>query len=125
MNPADLAKSGTEHGAQMAIFAWAQQNLVKYPDLKWLFHVPNGDVRTKAAGARLKAGGLKKGVPDIMCLVKRWIYSGLVIELKVGKGKLSVEQSEWLDKLYQEGYCTRLCYGYEAARDEIIKYLEL
>src|SRR5258705_2513503 len=98
ITPADLAKSGTEHGAQAVIFCWAALNLQKYPELKWLFAVPNGGARDKRTGASLKAEGVKPGIPDMCLLVKRGQYAALWIELKVGKNKASEKQNEWLDQ---------------------------
>ena len=123
ITPEQLAKSGTEHGAQAALFCWASMNLVQYPQLRALFAIPNGGLRHPATAARLAAEGVKKGVPDIMLAVPRNRYSGLFIELKVGTNKPTKEQQEWLYFLSQSGYCTHVCYGWEEARDKIISYL--
>jgi hypothetical protein len=44
--------------------------------------------------------------------------------MKVGKNKPSDDQEFWLQALTQQGYCTAVCYGWEAASKVILKYLE-
>lgn len=140
MKPEDLAKSGTEHGHQVALMIWCQQNLDKWPELKWLFAIPNGGLRNITTASRMKAEGQKSGVPDLFLPVvkhiKNKVYddvacSGLFIELKrpasVGKagGKISEEQEEWINHLQENGYRVMICVGWEAARDALIEYLEM
>jgi hypothetical protein len=130
ITPEQLAASGSEHGHQAAIFCWAQQSGIE--ELKWLFAVPNGFFGTAAQKSKMKAEGLKSGVPDIWLPVPmrfmddngvRNNYCGLVIELKVGKNKPSTEQQEWIDYLNDNGYRAIVCYGWESARDTILMYL--
>ena len=76
--------------------------------------------------ARLKAAGVKSGVPDICLPVPRAGYHGLYIELKRQKGgRISPEQTEWIDALIKQGYCAAVCRGWEAAREEILRYLTI
>lgn len=129
ITPEQLAKSGTEHGAQAALFCWANLNLDKYPELKWLFAIPNGFAGV-IAKSKMKSEGLKSGVPDICLLASRAPYGGkdryaaLWIELKVGKNKASDKQNEWLGQARVCGHGAIVCYGWEHARDTIIQYLE-
>jgi hypothetical protein len=71
----------------------------KYPALRMLHAIPNGGHRHKATAARLKAAGVKAGVPDICLPVARGDWHGLYIELKVGKNKLTEAQRRWKDDL--------------------------
>src|SRR6266576_1994743 len=66
MTPEQLALSGSENAEQTALFCWAGLNQIKYPPLKWMFAVPNGGFRFKREAGRLKAGGVKAGVPDVV-----------------------------------------------------------
>lgn len=50
---------------QRAVFEWAEYAKGKYPWLKWMHHIPNGGSRNKIEAVRLKAQGVKRGVPDI------------------------------------------------------------
>lgn len=139
ITPEALAASGTEDGHQSALFCWAQQNTNIYPQLRWMFAIPNGGYRDKITAGKLRATGVKSGVPDICLpiLSKIWNkelnngrYYGLYIELKrpnsVGKrqGKTFSEQDNWRDFLISQGYRVEVCYGWEQARDVIINYLE-
>ena len=94
------------------------------PDLKWLYHVPNGGKRDVATAARLKAAGVKRGVPDIALDVPKGKYHGLRIELKYGKNKPTPQQQEWLDHLNECGYKAVVCYGAEEAIAVIKEYLK-
>ena len=144
ITPEQLVKSGTEHGHQAAIFCWANQNLDRYPQLKWLFAVPNGFYGSATQKGKMKVEGLKNGVPDIWLPVKSSIiitnienrnttyeykssstknYSGLIIELKVGKNKTSKEQDDWIEFLRSNEYKVEVCYGWEEAVKVIIEYL--
>lgn len=57
----------TEAQEQMTLFSWAAMQSGKYPELNLLYHVPNGGSRHKAEAGRLRAEGVKAGVPDL-CL---------------------------------------------------------
>jgi hypothetical protein len=94
-----------------------------YPELKLLHHIPNGGARSKATAGRLKAAGVKAGVPDICLPVPRHGFHGLYIELKWGKNKATEEQVGWLGDLRAQGYYTAICYGFQPAMDTIIDYL--
>ena len=78
------------------MFTWAFYEAAAHPELKNLFAVPNGGLRSKTEAARLKAAGVKAGVPDIMLAVARCGFHGLFIEMKVGKNKTSAAQDEWI-----------------------------
>lgn len=128
ITPEQLAKSGSEHSHQVALFQWAALNIKDYPQLKWLFAVPNGFYSSPGQKAKMKAEGLKDGVPDVWLPIPvqtSWGHSfaGLAIELKVGKNKTSKDQDEWIEHLDKMGYAVFVCYGWENARDCIIKYL--
>ena len=121
ITPEQIAKAGTEHSHQVALFVWAQQSGI--PELKWLFAIPNGGPRTAIAGAKLKAEGVKPGVPDLFLPVPRGSKFGLWIELKKPKGIVSNEQHKWLEFLSIRGYATRVCFGWQEARDALKEYL--
>lgn len=114
-----------ESSHQVALFHWAKLMERVYPELSRMFHVPNGGKRDRVTAARLKAEGVKAGVPDIVLPVPRGSYHGLWIELKSDDGKPSKDQREWLEYLNAEGYCALLCYGWQTAREEIELYLKL
>ncbi len=103
---------------------WAEMAKGAHPELRMLYHIPNEGKRSRKTGARMRAEGLKKGVPDLCLPVARKGKHGLYIELKRSKGgKLSEAQSEWLDRLMAEGYAVAVCYGWENAAEVIERYL--
>ena len=134
ITPESYAKD-SEESHQIALFMWAALPEVRsrYPELRWLAHVPNGGQRSKSQGARLKAGGVKPGVPDLILPLRKILWAGLWIELKkptqkpvrVGsKGGVSDEQSEWIAWLRSQGYACMVAYGWLEARDCLVQYLE-
>lgn len=102
-----------EHIEQARVMAWTRERLDegRYPELALLFAVPNGGLRKKATAARLKAEGVKAGVPDLWLPVARGGYLGLVIEEKAGKGRPTTEQKAWLAALAAQGWLALVCVG--------------
>ncbi|QNU68698.1 VRR-NUC domain-containing protein [Ruminiclostridium herbifermentans] len=94
------------------------------PELDLMYHIPNGGKRDIATAKRLKAEGVKAGVPDICLPVPRGVYHGLYIELKAGENKTTRKQNEWLEALDNNGYFTAVCYGWEEASKVITNYLK-
>jgi len=125
--PEQLAKSNTEAAHQTALFCWAAlpEQVSKYPQLKLLFHIPNGGTRNKIEAGHLKAQGVKAGVPDIFLPVARVGYHGLWIELKVGKNKTSHEQDKWIADLNEQDFAVSVCYSWVEASEHLKFYLEL
>jgi hypothetical protein len=113
-----------EHNEQAALFRWAALAAGRYPELALLFAVPNGGRRDAVTGARLKAEGVKAGVPDIWLPVARCGYHGLVIELKAEGGRASREQKAWLRALEEQGWLAAVCVGATAAWELLGRYLE-
>ena len=114
----------TEMEEQTALLSWARLAQGKWPELALLYHVPNEGKRSRTAGARMKAEGLKKGVPDLCLPVARGGCHGLYIELKrVRGGRVSDDQQRWLDALNEQGYFATVCRGWQQAAAEIQNYL--
>jgi hypothetical protein len=133
MTPEQIAKAGTEHANQTALFAWSVIHVGKHPELKWLHAIKNEERSGNIiAGARAKQSGIKKGVSDIFLPVRRGNFSGLYIELKKpslkpkrnGKGGVSEKQAEFGEFVQSQGFGFCVCYGWEEAAKIIIQYLE-
>jgi hypothetical protein len=114
----------SEHHEQVKLMEWAGMDCKTYPALRSLFAIPNGGHRHPTIGAQMKAEGCRPGVPDLMLPVQSNGYPGLFIEMKrrVG-GRLSDEQKVWRNRLTENGYCVRVCLGWEEARAVLIEYL--
>lgn len=95
----------TEHDLQVSILAECALRANQNPLYELIFAIPNGGHRNKATAGRLKAEGVKAGVPDLFLPVPSRGYHGLFIELKVGANKPTVAQKVWLGNLAQLGYC--------------------
>jgi hypothetical protein len=125
--PEQLASAGTEAAQQTALFCWAAlpEQQEKYPDLKLIFHIPNGGTRNKAEAGHLKAQGVKPGVPDIFLPVPKLNFHGLWIEMKAKKNKTSEEQNVWISELSKRKYAVSVAYSWVQATEHLIYYLEL
>lgn len=114
-----------ESEEQTELFRWAELQKCKYPELELLHHIPNGGSRNKIEAARLKAQGVKSGVPDVFLPVARKSYHGLYIELKRRKnGHVSDSQQKWIESLNDQGYMAVVCYGCQEAIEAILQYLK-
>ncbi len=122
-NLANMKKS--EETEQIAVFDWAAWNTVRFPELKWLMHIPNGGSRNKAEGAKLKRMGVRRGVSDIMLPCPKGKYHGLWIEMKFGANTLTMEQMDFLRTMGAEGYYAAVCHDAEAAVALLIAYMSL
>lgn len=119
-----IAAGGSEHDHQAALFAWAAINVGIYPELSAMYAVPNGGARSARTGARMKAEGVKAGVPDICLPVARCGYNALYIEMKTEVGKLSQAQADFGRLLERWGNRVVICRKWNAAALEIENYLE-
>lgn len=164
MNPWQLAKE-SESSHQIALFCWAakaerygfdvanhvsgylrEAHLVPapIPELKWLYHCPNGGTRgdnaksRAIAGGQLKAEGVKAGVWDLFWPLRRnqgiWAgssFCGLYIEMKrpsektTKTGGLSEAQVEFGNFAYSQGYKVAVAYSWEEAAKIIEGYWNL
>ena len=96
-------KTHDEHAEQVALFRWAAIARSRYPELALLYAIPNGGHRHIQVARRLKAEGVKPGVPDICLPVPRGNWSGLYIELKTARGTVSKAQRGWLEGIAGPG----------------------
>lgn len=116
----------TEHEEQVKLFQWCEVLTHQVLELKWIYAIPNGGLRNKTVAVKLKAEGVKSGVPDICLPVARKDYHGLYIEMKRQKdSQVSDNQNTWIDSLIKEGYCVKVCKGYEPAKNIIMWYLDI
>ena len=114
----------SEATEQEAVIEWCGWMERQHPELKLLYHIPNGGSRNKIEAANLKRQGVKAGVPDLCLPVPMNGFHGLYIEMKYGKNKTTETQEEWLKELKEQGYFTAVCYGAEQAKWTIARYLE-
>lgn len=114
----------SESEEQQFLFQWATMMSRRLPELNLLFHIPNGGARSKATAGKLKAEGVKTGVPDMFLPVARGEYHGLFIELKIKPNKTTENQDVWIAELKKQGYKVEVCYGWKEASVTLEKYLK-
>ena len=89
---------------QKRYFEWVFENSEKYPELKTIFHIPNG-LHTSNFGMiiHFKQMGLRKGVWDVFIPISRSGYASCWIEFKREdvRRKLSPEQLEFKNLITQ------------------------
>lgn len=124
-----IARSGktrqpSESEEQKAVFEWAAAFERVYPELFLLAAIPNGGYRNPREAARLRAEGVKAGVPDMILFVARGGYHGLAIEMKRQRAyKISPKQICWMRRMSEQGWYAVVCQGAVQAQNIITKYL--
>lgn len=114
-----------EEREQQWLFQWAADAALKWPELELMHAIPNGGKRDRVTAAKLKAEGVKPGIPDIFLPVPRGGFHGLYIEMKrTRNGRPSEAQRDMIPKLRAQGYRVELCKGFNAAADVIEGYLD-
>ena len=122
--PAPRRGRNAEHDIQCAVVQWATLHERDEPRLELLFAIPSGGARSVITGARLKAEGTKRGLPDLCLPAPNTAgYLGLWIELKAPGGRVSPEQQWWIDRLNVQGYHAVVCTGWIEAVRTIADYL--
>lgn len=116
-------RKSPEHDIQAAFVTWCRLHEKKYPELKLAFAVPNGGHRHAATAARLKAEGVRPGVPDWCLPVARGGYIGLFVEFKSSKGKPSPAQLEYIGLLKTAGHRVVVCNDFLVAAEVVKMYL--
>ena len=109
---------------QAKVIAWARASERNYPYLQLLHCSLNGVKMTKAQAGRAIAQGMKKGVADLFLPAKQGGFSGLYIEMKSAKGRISIEQSKFLKDVSDNGYAAFVCYSADDAIKRIEDYYE-
>lgn len=116
-------REGLEQAALMA------ELCLRMPEVADLiYHVPNGGHRVKAVAAKLKAQGVKAGIPDLVLPMARGGYFGLYIEFKATPpydAAVSESQHERIRKLNAQGYLAVVCRGNFDTVEQLRAYLRL
>lgn len=129
LNPWKYSEADSEHAHQAALFMWL--SMAKKYDERFglMFAIPNGGERARAVASRLKAEGVKSGVPDTFLPVPIGSAHGLFIEMKKPKssgkrsGVVSGNQIEWANALIENGYQYFAAFDWKQARDCVLWYL--
>ena len=114
-----------EHVEQVALCRWWAMYARRIGVAEsLLFAIPNGGRRDKTTGARLKAEGVRAGVPDMFLALPRQDAPGLFLELKKQKGgRVSENQKTMHEALSHAGYPVCICRGWDEAKRAIEDYI--
>jgi hypothetical protein len=105
----------TEHAEQVSLCGWLAIN---HTELDY-FAIPNGGERNVIVAQKLKAEGVKAGVPDLFFPSLK-----LFIEMKrVKGGQVSPQQKHWHDRLTKAGYAVAVCKGAAEAVQVITQHI--
>lgn len=100
-----------------------QYRKYKIPDERALMAFPMQGRRTIQAGRRLKAEGMRKGLPDMFLALPTTESAGLWLELKATGGKPSPEQVQFGQMLVALGYDFQICYGFDCTVEAITRHV--
>lgn len=123
MNVLPKGKPRTEHVEAVTLMRVVRLHESRWPELRLLFAVPNGGDRNKIVAGKMKAEGVRPGVPDYLLPVPRNGFIGLAIELKRMGGYASREQKDWIAALRKHGWQAEVCRGWEAAWNVLKGYV--
>ena len=112
----------SEHDEQTQLFQILALYEERYPVLKWIFAIPNGGKRHPATAVKMKAEGVRRGIPDICVPYPVDEWAGCYVEMKFGKGRLTKEQQEFIEA-FQPTHKIYVCYSAVEAANAIGKYL--
>lgn len=116
----------SEYEHQRDLFEWARHpsTLKKYTGLDLLFAINNGLKLSIGQAVKAKKAGTKRGVCDLFLPVPKKHFHGLFIEMKKEDGVLSKEQKEFIQKMIDNCYEVKVCYGFYEAKIAIEEYLK-
>ena len=94
-----------------------------YPELKMVKSDQAGMHTHPAQANKAKAGGMRRGFPDIDVPIARGGYTGMHIEMKSERGQLTEDQKWWLAQLRDQDRKCVVCRSAQQAWEELSKYL--
>jgi hypothetical protein len=112
-----------EHQIQTAIIRWARLNENRIPALRWLYAVPSGGHRHVAVAVKLKAEGVRRGIPDLFLPYPANGLHGLYVEVKTDKGRLTPEQAEFMAYAIERGYGYKVVRSCQEFGDAVCGYV--
>lgn len=112
---------------------FSEEDHLHYQIVEWMsyehknaffIHVRNetGAKVTPTMMNKMRALGVRKGVPDLLFFDPRHGYTGLAIEVKTPQGTVTKEQREFLANLKERGWLTAVVRSFEQAKQIIDDY---
>lgn len=119
----DVAQS--EHHIQTRFMVMCVDHEFEYPDLRFIFAVPNGGMRQRQTAIILKDEGVKRGVPDVCLPIPRGGFHGWWCEFKYSRNKPSEVQEDFIAFLRLQGFYVLVSWSASEAIKDLIAYLDL
>lgn len=116
-----LARDGPHVGKRVPGAGYTTQ----YPDLAFLYAVPNGGHRLKGAAGKAKAEGVLETMCDLVLPAARYPFHGLYLEMKTPAGSLSAGQKATMLALLAMGYASVEGRGTQEGLDCLLAYVQL
>ena len=113
----------SESAEQIALFDLLRAYQSQHDELRWIYSIANGGHRHKLTAVKMSREGVKRGVWDIHVPIPKGIYSGMWIEMKFGRNKLTDDQKAFGRAMTIYGHKTAVCYSWTEAANEIFGYL--
>lgn len=113
-----------EHEIQKTFIDWCALASAQRPELALIYAIPNGGHRHPAVGAKMKAEGVKAGMPDLHLPVPRGAHGSLYIEVKAPGEKPTKHQLDRHAELRSAGNVVVVCDGVQQLIDITLAYLE-
>lgn len=119
-----VRRASPEEDLQRICVEYAEVLSHKQPLLKYLFHPANGGKRPRGEAGKLKAMGVKTGVPDLMLPFPspNGEWRGLAMELKSPNGKMTEDQERWLNISLASGWLAGLVWDFQDFQDYLDIY---
>lgn len=104
----------SEHIEQVTFVNWFK---LQYPKAI-IFAIPNGELRAISVAQRLKAEGVKSGIPDLCCIFPNGVI--VWVEMKKEKGgTVSKEQKAAHEQFRAMGQTVIIGKGWEDAKEKL------
>lgn len=114
----------SEHAIQCAFFDWLKWQCGQHPELATAYAVPNGGLRSINTAKKLKAEGVKAGVPDVCLPFPRGGFAALYLEFKNGtKGSVTDAQRAMIELLRDNGNRVEVVRSVDQAIAVVREYL--
>ena len=94
-----------------------------FPDYTWIFHPPNGFLRSNADRLEAYEMGVVAGVPDVVIPYPRHGYHGMCIEFKAHDNELQDNQRKFKRHCRLENFRHLVCRSVLPAWNETLWYL--
>lgn len=115
----------TESEIQQQFVAWLDIKAQKDERYRCFFKVPNETRGNYGWLTKLKKEGLKKGVPDMLCIEPHGEFRGLALEFKRNQRcKLTDEQKTWMARFSGRRWLALIVYTAEQAMAITEHYME-